>query len=56
MLKVLLVYQEDTDSGVEEAILQMDVLDLEGNDDNPPTNINKGGLRSIDSQKVIYHL
>jgi hypothetical protein len=42
---------EDTDSGVEEAILQMDVLDLEDDDDNPPANIDTG---LGPSQEVMY--
>lgn len=50
---------EDTDSGVEEAILQMDVLSLEDDlddVDNPPANIDTGELGElgpIDSQEVI---
>ena len=46
---------EDTDSGVEEAILQMDSLNLEDDaDDNPPANIDsdKGGFGLV--QEVIY--
>lgn len=35
---------EDTDSGVEEAILQMDGLYLDDDDDNPPANVDTGRL------------
>lgn len=45
---------EDTDSGVEEAILQMDELDLEDDDDNrlefPPADIDTGGFGPADGQ------
>lgn len=41
---------EDTDSGIEEAILQMDVLYIEDDDNNPA---NTGGLGP--SQEVIIY-
>lgn len=40
----------DTDSGVEEAILQMDGLYLDDDDNNPPANVDTGGLEP--SQEV----
>ena len=45
---------DDTDSGVEEAILQMDGLYLYDDDDNPPVAVDTGRLEPIiDSDDVI---